>query len=360
MSSSFHTTPIENRLRALVEAVQDYAILMLAPSGQVMTWNAGARRMTGYDADEAVGRHFCDFYLLDRLTTHEADLALAATVAHDRFESEGWSKRREGMAFRVHLVLTVIVGEVGAPRGFALVARELMARTCVLLKPGRAGRLAAQIQAAREEEQARIARELHDDLGQQLGALRMAVAQLDLDLRDSGPVPDALIPDALDLRRLVDGTIVSLRRIAAGLRPVMLETLGLVSALEWLIDDFTRRYGVAVETHLRTDDMDPADATAAALFHIVQEALTNVARHAQARRVVIELKRDDHHCLLSIDDDGQGAAAERLAGNETSFGLVGMRERVDRLEGTMLIESAPGSGLHIAIAIPLKRTGRVS
>jgi PAS domain S-box-containing protein len=360
MPSSLPADPTEERFRALVEAVEDYAILMLAPSGHVMTWNTGAQRMTGYSAEETVGRHFSDFYLLDRLAAHEADLALYSARADGRFESEGWGTRRDGMAFRIHFVATVVVDSANVPRGFALAVRELMARTCVMLKSGRAGRLAARIQAAREDEQARIARELHDDLGQQLTALSMAVERLDLDLSDSGTAPGQLATDTQDLRRLVDGTIVSLRRIAAGLRPIMLETLGLVPALEWLIEDFMRRYGIAVEARLRANDIDSADAIAAALFHIVQEALTNVARHANARRVVIELKCDEQHCLLRIDDDGQGASAEKLISNETSFGLIGMRERVDRLGGTMLIESATGRGLRIAIAIPVERMQRGS
>lgn len=357
MPSTFHTAPTDACFRALVEAVEDYAILMLAPSGHVLTWNAGARRMSGYSSDEIVNRHFSDLYLLDDLAAHEAGLALAEARVMGRFEGEGWGTRRDGAAFRAHFAVTAIVDDAGAPRGFALVARELTARTCVVLKPGRAGRLAARIQAAREEEQVRIARELHDDLGQQLATIKMAIVKLDLDLRNSGPVPPQAASGTQDLRNLVDGTMVSLRRIAAGLRPIMLQTLGLVRALEWLVEEFTRRHGVAVEASLHTEGIDSADTLAEALFHIVQEALTNVARHARARRVVIELKHDGRHCLLRIDDDGQGAVAEKLVSNETSFGLVGMRERVDRFGGTMLIETASGRGLRIAIAIPLDRAG---
>jgi signal transduction histidine kinase len=213
--------------------------------------------------------------------------------------------------------------------------------------------LTANLQAAREEEQARIARELHDDLGQQLTALKMALARLESQLDDSGANTAGVVEShTQDMHRLIDTTVVSLRRIATGLRPIALETLGLIPALESLIDEFTQRYRIAVKADIQTSGIDLSEAAEVAIFHIVQEALTNVARHAEADEVVIELGRGGRTYILRIEDNGQGSTHGAFF-KETSFGLLGMRERVHRLNGTLSIDSAPGCGFRIAIAFPL-------
>lgn len=343
--------PAAENFRLLVEAVDDYAIFMLDPAGHVASWNPGARKMKGYEAAEILGRHFSVFHTPEDVSAGQPGLELASAATHGRYESEGWRVRKDGSKFWANVIVTAIRDDHGTLRGFAKVTQDLTERRR-LAELEQIRRFSSHIQAAREEEQARIARELHDDLGQQLTALKMALADLD-GMLEAQPVEPARASASLrDMHRLIDVSVASLRRIVAGLRPIAIETLGLVPALDWLTEDFSRRYGVSVEFQAALDDLTLSDAAAATLFHIVQEALTNVARHARASRVGIDLSARDGACLLRIEDDGQGMRSDARA-NTRSFGLMGMRERVDRLDGTLVIDGASGRGVRIAIAIPL-------
>lgn len=346
--------PTDESFRLLVDAVDDYAIFMLDPSGRVVTWNAGAQKMKGYDADEIIGQHVSIFHPPTDLATNEPATTLNYAAANGRAENEGWRRRKDGSTFWANVVITAIRDKSGALRGFAKVTQDLTERKR-LAELENISRLTANIQVAREEEQARIAHELHDDLGQQLTALKMALAELESDLH--GDQTDQTIATRIpshieDMNRLIDGTVASLRRIATGLRPIALETLGFASALEWLIDDFEQRYGIVVEASIRTAQMRLSEAAEAALFHMIQEALTNVARHARADKMTIEFGSLGETCVLRIADNGQGAPPGALS-KQTSFGLLGMGERVRRLNGTLSIDTTPGDGFRIAISVPL-------
>jgi PAS domain S-box-containing protein len=344
--------PTDERLRLPVETVNEYAIFMLDISGNVVNWNTGAQKMKGYSADEIVGRHFSIFHRAEDIAASQPAAMLAAAVRDGWVESEGWRVRRDGSTFPANVVITAIRDASGTLYGFAKVTQNLTGRKRVS-ELEQLGRLTANLQAAREEEQARIARELHDDLGQQLTALKMALARLESQLDDSGANTAGVVEShTQDMHRLIDTTVVSLRRIATGLRPIALETLGLIPALESLIDEFTQRYRIAVKADIQTSGIDLSEAAEVAIFHIVQEALTNVARHAEADEVVIELGRGGRTYILRIEDNGQGSTHGAFF-KETSFGLLGMRERVHRLNGTLSIDSAPGCGFRIAIAFPL-------
>jgi signal transduction histidine kinase len=132
----------------------------------------------------------------------------------------------------------------------------------------------------------------------------------------------------------------------------MLDDLGLAAALEWLVDDFTHRYKVSATLHVGIDDADVTPFAANALYRIVQEALTNVARHAQASEVAIEISDDANTCTIHVEDNGRGTVMED-AGKHGSFGLLGMRERVRQLHGVLTTDSAPGMGFRITARIPL-------
>lgn len=211
-------------------------------------------------------------------------------------------------------------------------------------------RLSAHIQSIREEEKTRIARELHDDLGQQLTALKMAVTLVDNELKDAGwasrtsrlPNVYALIGQLLD----------SVRRIAADLRPVMLDDLGLMAAIEWLTHEFVERYRIPVTSRIEADDIAFTRGSATEVFRIVQEALTNVARHSEATEVTLDIIRDEPNCIVRIADNGCGTARDTRP-NRHSLGLLGMRERAARLGGEIRIDTAPGRGFALTATLPL-------
>jgi PAS domain S-box-containing protein len=209
-------------------------------------------------------------------------------------------------------------------------------------------RLSAALQAVREEEKTRIARELHDELGQSLTGLKMDLAQLGSQLR---PEQSDAVNRVKAMQSLLDSTVASVRRIATELRPLMLDDLGLVPTIEWLVHDFSQRTGVAVELELPPADFDVGPDIATAVFRVLQESLTNVARHADASQVRIALSGSKAAVELRVQDNGIGFKPS-ASGAAKTLGLIGMRERCAMLGGTFILESEPGAGTSIAMTIP--------
>ena len=210
--------------------------------------------------------------------------------------------------------------------------------------------LSAALQGVREEERAYIARELHDDLGQLLASLRMDLTLLDKEAGANAPA-----------RRLMRGmednlltAIQSLRRIATNLRPRALDEGGLYFALQGLRDEFVARHGIACTLFADEAELQLDDAASTAIFRIVQEALTNIARHAGASQVTMTLYRIDGELLLSIRDDGRGITKEDQE-KPQSLGLIGMRERVWGMHGDISVSSDEPPGTRIDIVLPLAR-----
>ncbi|PRX28180.1 PAS domain S-box-containing protein [Paraburkholderia sp. BL18I3N2] len=202
-------------------------------------------------------------------------------------------------------------------------------------------------ETAREEERKRIAREMHDELGQQLTALRLGVSAMRIEFAQDDP---ALAGRFRDLLALADDTMQVVRNVVASLRPAAIDA-GIVAALEWLAAEFSRDGRVACHLRIPDDSLVLDEARAIALFRIVQEALTNVARHAAATQVTISLEQTGRCWVLEISDDGCGF--DSMAARMKSFGLVGMRERVLMLGGEISVRSAPGSGTSITVRIPV-------
>ncbi|MBI5919409.1 MAG: PAS domain S-box protein [Nitrosomonadales bacterium] len=211
-------------------------------------------------------------------------------------------------------------------------------------------KLAAHQELIREEERAHIAREVHDELGQLLTALKMDVSLLRLRF---GDVPN-LLEHADGMRQLVEKTISVVRHVASNLRPAALN-LGIVPALEWLAEDFTHHSGVKCELVIQDMDVALDDMQATTVFRVMQESLTNVARHAQASKVEIRLWRRGRSLHLKVQDNGRGFDSANRRRN--TFGLLGIRERVLMLDGTIKINNTPGTGACVSISIPLIERG---
>jgi PAS domain S-box-containing protein len=208
--------------------------------------------------------------------------------------------------------------------------------------------LSANMVIAREDERRRIARELHDELGQRLTALKMELASLDTS------APGAARSGRIDaMLEMVDDTVASVRRIATELRPLMLDDLGLNAAIEWLAHGWAARMGVKVRLKLEPVDPDVGDAAAIALYRMVQEALTNIARHAHAHQVRIELRQAGGELRLTVQDDGVGFGEASMY-REGSHGLMGIRERAYMLGGQLEIGNARGGGGRIRVRLPLR------
>ncbi|MES2901141.1 MAG: PAS domain-containing sensor histidine kinase [Pseudomonadota bacterium] len=210
--------------------------------------------------------------------------------------------------------------------------------------------LSAALQTVREEERAHIARELHDDLGQLLASLRM-----DLNLIQQAPAGATSTRLMKGMEDNLLTAIISLRRIATNLRPRALDEGGLYFALQGLRDEFVERHGISCALYADENELRLDDAASTAIFRIVQEALTNIARHAGANSVTMYLYRIDSQLLISIRDDGRGIQASDME-KAQSLGLIGMRERVWGMHGeiTVSAEEPPGTRIDIVLPLPHK------
>jgi signal transduction histidine kinase len=218
----------------------------------------------------------------------------------------------------------------------------------------RLAELTAHIEEVKEQERARIAREIHDDLGGNLTAIKMALAMLAARLPDTPALKDK----AAYLDDLVDRTIDAVHRISLDLRPSTLD-LGLAAALEWQAREFERQAGIACEFRTEGGDLDLDPDHATALFRIVQEALTNIAKHAGATRVTVTLRRQRHQLSVTILDNGRGIVpADRMKPH--SFGLRGMSERARALGGSLTLSAAPGGGTMLTVKTRLAGAGRAA
>lgn len=235
----------------------------------------------------------------------------------------------------VQMVITDITRQSEEHRALELSRRQLR-------------ELSAGMVTAREEERRRIARELHDELGQRLTILKMELAS-------PSPVASGKVADERRtvMLQMVDETIHSVRRIATELRPLMLDDLGLNAAIEWLAQGWARRMGVGMQLRLDSDEPAVGQATGIAVYRMVQEALTNVARHARATKVRISVTRDNGQLVLEVLDNGVGFDEPSMY-NAGSHGLMGIRERAYMLGGQLEIGNAAAGGGRILVRLPFE------
>ncbi|ODP33424.1 PAS domain-containing protein [Pandoraea sp. ISTKB] len=281
------------------------------------------------------------------------DKAVVASGMRRRYEesrpgADGAPRWFDTVKMPVRDELGRIVGTVGISRDITDRKRSEMA---LLDSRAQLRQLSAYLQTVREAERTRLSRELHDELGQWLGGLRLGLNYLET--QPDMPAADQSAHIQM-LKELVDETIDAVHRIAADLRPAVLDELGLHAALEWLTESFTQRHGLPCELVMPeavTACLDSECSTA--IFRIVQESLTNASRHGQPTHVRVALDLREGHCHVSIADDGRGMDTAR-AGHGQRLGLMGMRERALMLGGAFEIDSAPGQGTRILVRIPAR------
>jgi hypothetical protein len=273
------------------------------------------------------------------------------------WRGELWNRRKTGEVFPEEISIQALRAPDGSVSRYISIFSDITERKrneAALLQQrqqieeseARLRELAEFLQTVREEERARIARELHDELGQALTALRIDIGWL---RNKCAPLGAPVADRAGSALGVVEHSIVSLRRISEDLRPAMLDSLGLAAAVEHHAKQFSQRTGIPCRLDMNREEFELPDRLATAVFRIVQEALTNVARHAQASEVSVLIEQDDDGLHLTVDDNGRGISA--TSGKKT-FGLLGMRERVTMLGGTLDIDSRPDHGTHITVSLP--------
>lgn len=209
--------------------------------------------------------------------------------------------------------------------------------------------LAAHLQTVREEERTRIAREIHDELGQQLTCLKMDASWINKKLVSK----EKTIAEKLKaILQTIDDMVISVRRIAGDLRPGILDDLGLIDALEWQCSEFQKRTGKSCQFTTTISEIDLDDEIITGIFRLYQEALTNIARHAKATQVKTSLVKNNRYLILTIQDNGKGFDTKEMKSKKT-LGLIGMKERVGRMGGELLIKSEIGKGTTIVSKVPI-------
>ena len=217
--------------------------------------------------------------------------------------------------------------------------------------------LAARLQAVREEERTFLAREIHDVLAQDLTRLKFDLVWLQRRLAKpgQGAAARSLAARVAEMNRMADSVLHCVQRIATGLRPVVLDSLGLCAAVEWQARDFQDHSGIQCHASVPAHELTASRDVATAAFRILQESLTNVQRHAHATRVEVSLRQAAGQLLLRVEDNGCGIRAKQLS-DPSSIGLVGMRERALLLGGQLEIRSHPGAGTTIEVRLPLTKS----
>jgi PAS domain S-box-containing protein len=348
------TEASEAQLAAIVDSAMD-AIISVDEAQRIVLFNRAAEQVFGVGRDEVLGTS------LDRFLPARFRAAHRGHVEH--FGRTGVTSRRMGdvttlWALRAdgeEFPIEASISQSGASgkRHYTVILRDITRRKqfedALKASQRELRELSARVLEAREEEKAHIARELHDELGQLLTALKMDLGWL----RERLPADPELAARAAEMGALLDRTVGSTRRISADLRPLMLDDLGLADAAAWLVEDFAKRSGVACRIDVSEDVQGVSKAVATAVYRAVQESLTNIARHSGAKNAWVVLGATDGVVHVEIEDDGRGIASEDLA-KSRSLGLKGMRERIAFLGGSLDIGRAPRGGTRLKLTVPLR------
>ena len=343
----------------IINQIQE-TVIAIDLDGHVMSWNRGAERMLGYPVEEALGKHISFIYPAEDREYLEREV-LGPVKAKGTHQVEVRRLTKSGVLRVAQLSLTLLKDDTDSPIGIIGYSMDITDRKrgeeALLNSRNQLAALAVRLESVREEERTRIALEVHDVLGQALTGLKLDVAWVHKRITESiESARHAAVLARLDsARELLDSTIQSVRDIATTLRPGVLDEIGLEAAVEWQAQEFQHRTGIACDTTIRPRNMALSPEQSTALFRILQEILTNVARHAQATNVGIRLEQSGEQVVLQVGDNGKGISGVEQSGPK-AFGLLGMRLRAQQQGGSCDIQGTPGTGTTVTVTIPLYRT----
>ncbi|MCI0696834.1 response regulator [candidate division KSB1 bacterium] len=346
-------------LQSILDSMAD-AVIVVDAEGKLLLFNPAAAQIdvispTSGATSESAEHH--GLYLPDMVTPYPVnELPLARVLRGEVADAEEMFVRhpKAPNGFWVSTIARQLKGENGDVRGGVAVIRDITASKLAEqeLRNSREQlrNLSAYLESVREEERTRIAREIHDELGQAMTALKMDLSWLSKRLpKDQEP----LLEKTKSMSKLVDMTVQTVQKISAELRPGLLDDLGLAAAIEWQTGQFRQRTGIECEAALNLDGINLDRERSTMFFRILQEALTNVARHAQATKVKIGLTRREHKLLLKVRDNGKGITNSKIY-ESTSLGLIGMRERARHFRGKVKIRGIQNKGTILVVSMPLE------
>jgi PAS domain S-box-containing protein len=350
----------EVRYRRLFEAAKDGILILDAETGMVVDVNPFLVQLLGISREAILRKRVWELGFFKDIVANEANFETLRRQEYIRYDDKPL-KTADGRRIDVEFVSNVY--QVDYHKVVQCNIRDITTRKLTewraLIYKDQLRALSARIETMREEERTRLSREIHDELGQMLTAIKMDLRWMEHRLDEFGedrrvnPILDKLVVTA----ELTDATIKTVQRMAAELRPGMLDKLGLPITLQYEAGRFEKRTGIACRLVVPGEALPLRPEAAIALFRIFQEALTNVTRHAKATAVEAELQPEAEGCRLEIRDNGQGMAGVDLA-NLKSLGLLGMQERASLLGGGVSFAPRPGGGTVVTVRIPNRPTQR--
>ncbi len=363
----------ETRYSSLVSMLHE-GVVLHERSGAIRTWNAAAERILGLTGDQLIGKSLVD---PSWGAIHEDGSAFVGEM-HPSMVALRTGKPQSNVVMGVKKptgdltwiainAVPIFAANDSQPESVVVsfndVTQQKNAHEALVLNQqllqqalDRLRSLGAENQAAIEREKKHLARELHDELGQLLAALRMDIGLIKMEYGQSQP---AILLKANKMLDTVDRALFSMRHVVSNLRPTSLD-MGLQAALEWLRDDFTQMFGIACDVECPANVPALSEMQLIAIFRVVQESLTNVAKHAQANQVNVMVKVTQGHLQVFVQDDGVGfkfdAQHQRdlAQGDRKSFGLQGMNERMKAFEGSVKIETEVGKGCCVILNVPIE------
>jgi len=345
----------EARLAAIVDSAMD-AVITVDGEQNIVLFNRAAEQLFQLGKEEALGTPLERLIPARSRGPHRGHVqAFGRTGVTSRRMGDVttlWALRAGGEEFPIEA--SISQAAEGGKRYYTVILRDISLRKQhedALRESQRELReLSARVLEAREEEKTLLARELHDELGQLLTALKMDLSSI----REKVPAGEATARIE-EMAGLLDQTVAATRRISADLRPLMLDDLGLADAAGWLVEDFCKRSGI--DCRMQSSGTEALDAVsksvATAVYRAIQESLTNIARHSGAKSAWVNLAVEERAIFVEVEDDGRGITPEAMA-KSRSLGLKGMRERITYLGGSLEIARAPRGGTRLRLRVPLR------
>jgi PAS domain S-box-containing protein len=340
---------------ALLELTQD-SVFVIDMDGTIRFWSRGAEAMLGYSKSQAAGK--ISHELLRTEFPQPLDEIKAELMRAGHWEGDLVKTAQDGRRIVVASRWALQWGKRDQlPRVLVInsdITERKRGEESVILQKEQLRALAERLQWVREEDRKRVARDLHDQIGQILTAIKMDMTWMTRHLPESEREVRARLTESIEL---VSDGVKSVRAICSGLRPGVLDDLGLAAAIEWQASDFASRNGVRCEVSVPPVDLHLDGDRATAAFRIFQECLTNVIRHAQAKSVRVSLCQEDENIVLVVEDDGIGFRESDLSHSLGSLGLLGMKERAQFCGGDVQISSSPGNGTIVTVRVPVDAPG---
>jgi PAS domain S-box-containing protein len=345
----------EETTKLIMNAALD-AIICIDPDGRIIVWTPQAENIFGWTENEVLGTTISETIIpFEYRQRHAEGLARYVATGEARVLNrviEISALHKNGKVFPIELSIVPI--RLKNRQYFCGFIRDITERKKweeeLKHSYSEIRELTEYLQNIREDERSHIAREIHDELGQQLTVLKMDVSWLN---KKIDPVEELVREKLIGLNNMLDNTVKAVRRITSELRPGILDDLGLVPAMEWHLQEFSRRTRINTEFHPANQFIELPDNIKTGLYRIFQESLTNVSRHAKARNVTVDLRFVNDHLNLTIADDGCGFELKEKP-QERTLGLIGMRERTQMMGGIYVVKSKPGEGTTVKVTVPVK------